>query len=180
MVRMFCVFVLCWLSASPVLADELSGPAMVTVSGKISNPNREALDAFHDIYFNIQDVEFSAATEFDLASLQALGMRSVSASYEDWPGKIDFEGPLLSDVLKQAGATGSIFSVKALDGYTVDVSREEIEKYPVVLAIKANGKFLGIGGRGPAWLIFPRDDYEDLAKEDDSKFVWAVYHIEVK
>ena len=166
--------------AATASAEPLNGPALITVSGAIAKTNRGPSDEFFDIYFNIQDVEFEEAAEFDRNRLEALGMQSIKASYEEWPGEMSFEGPLLSDLLNSIGANGNTVSVKALDGYTVEVPMADIKKYPVVLAIKANGKFLGIGGRGPAWLIFPRNDYEELAKEDDSNFVWAVYHIEVK
>ncbi|MEM9278952.1 MAG: hypothetical protein AAGA76_10280 [Pseudomonadota bacterium] len=169
---------LLWLV--PAHAEPSAGPAVLTVTGSISKPNRSAADEFADVFFSSHDVDFEKAAAFDLKALEALGMKTVRASYEDWPKTFTFEGPLLSDVLKAAGATGETLIVRALDGYAPELPMADTEKYPVILALKVDGEYLGLGDRGPSWVIYPRDDYPELAKEDDSKFVWSVYHIEVK
>ncbi len=164
----------------PAWSQAPTGPVIVTVSGEVSATNREAWDEFADAFFNTHDVEFEKARAFDLSMLEALGMKKLTVSYPEWPGKITFEGPLLSDILNEAGATGSNMVVRALDGYAPEIPMSDIEKYPVILALKANGEYLGLGDRGPAWLVYPRNDYPELAEEDDSKFVWSVYSIEVQ
>ena len=168
------------LFAFSATAQPLEGPVLITVSGNITNPNRGPVDEFHDAFFISQDVEFEKAKAFDLSSLKALGFHTVTATYEDWPGKLEFEGPLLKDVLDTAGAEGKVIAVKALDGYAPEIEMQDVEKYPVILALKVNGKYLGLGGRGPAWVVYPRDDFDVLKEEDDSKYVWSTYLIEVK
>ena len=58
----------------------------------------------------------------------------------------------------------------ALDGYAPELDLADLEKYPVILAIKKDGKYLGVGDRGPTWIIYPRNDYPELAEKDDAKF----------
>lgn len=156
------------------------GPTLITVGGDVSNPNRGPVDDFEDAYFNAQDISFDQAATFDLARLQSLGMKEITVSYPDWPKSFTFSGPLLSDVLKAAGAQGDTIAVTAIDGYAPEIPISDLETYPVILALKKDGKFLGVGGHGPAWVIYPRDDYPALADSDDSKYVWAVFYIDVR
>ncbi len=164
----------------PAEASDTVGPVILTVAGNIEETNRGPLDEFEDAYFNTQEVEFDKAYVFDLASLEDLGTRKIRTGYPDWPKSFEFEGPLLSDVLKAVGSRGTVISVRAIDGYASEIEVTELEKYPVILALKKDGKHLGIGSRGPLWVVFPRDDYPELAEQDDAKFVWAVYYIDVR
>ena len=50
----------------------------------------------------------------------------------------------------------------------------------MILALKGNGHYLDIGGRGPAWVIYPTDDYPELAARDDAKWVWSVFFIQIQ
>ncbi|MEM7067456.1 MAG: hypothetical protein AAF478_01125 [Pseudomonadota bacterium] len=161
-------------------AETSSGPAILTLSGDISNTNRAGTDEFNDAFFASHDVEFERAYTFDLSALEALGVHKVTVSHEDWPKAFTFEGPLLSDLLKTVGADGDTLIIRALDGYAPEIPSADAAKYPVILALKRDGNYLGLGGRGPVWLIYPRNDFPELKSEDDSKFVWSAYHIEVK
>ena len=163
-----------------VKAEEIEGPVLLTIAGKISKPNRGPADEFMDVFFGSQDVEFENARQFDFKTLKELGFKKLTVGYEDWPKKFEFEGPLLRDVLAAAGANGETIVVKAIDGYAPEIPLNELETYPVILALKVDGKFLGLGDRGPAWVIYPRDDFPELSDQDDSKFVWSTYYIEVK
>ena len=180
MFRIVSAFIISFLLLAPSAAEPVPGPVVLTVSGQITNPNRGPWDEFMDAFFGSHDVEFEKAAEFDINALEALGMKALNVSYPEWPRKFTFEGPLLSDVLKAAGANGSSMVVRALDGYAPEIPMADLEKYPVILALKADGRYLGLGNRGPAWLIYPRNDYPELAEEDDGKFVWSVYSIEVQ
>lgn len=64
----------------------------------------------------------------------------------------------------------------ALDGYATDIPLADLERYPVLPALKRDGRYLGIGGRGPAWIVYPREDYPALqAAKDDAGLAWAVF-----
>ncbi len=158
-----------------------SGPIVLTISGDIGASNRGALDKFADTIPAAQGLAFDRAMTFDLAALERLGMKSVKVKYDAWPAAYRFEGPLLKDVLAAAGVTeAKIVRPVALDGYTAEIPYADLTSYPVILALKKDGKWLGIGEAGPAWVIYPRDDFPALAKEDDAKWVWGVFHIQVE
>lgn len=156
------------------------GPVVLTVTGAISNPNRGPSDPFRDAFFAFHDMSFAEAAQFDRAMLEALGTRTVTTGYDTWPARFTFEGPLLRDVLAAAGAKGEVVRVFALDGYAAEIPMQTLESYPVILALKRAGEYLALGGRGPAWVIFPRDDYPALQSEDDSRWVWSVVRIHVE
>lgn len=157
------------------------GPVVLTIHGKIANSNRGALNDFEDAFFKFGNVSFDRAAQFDLAMLEKLGMKTLSVRYDTWPKAYKFEGPLLADVMTAAGATGKTIKVYALDGYGAEIPLAELQQYPVLLALKADGRYLGLGGRGPAWVVYPRDDkHPALKSHDDAKWVWSALRIEVE
>ncbi|PJI43822.1 molybdopterin-dependent oxidoreductase [Ferrovibrio sp.] len=171
------------ITASAQAADlaQPKGPVVLTIHGKIANTNRGALNDFEDAFFKFGSVSFDKAAQFDLAMLEKLGMTSLSVKYDTWPKAYKFEGPLLADVLKAAGATGKTIKVYALDGYGAEIPLAELQQYPVLLALKADGRYLGLGGRGPTWVVYPRDDkHPGLKSHDDAKWVWSALRIEVE
>ena len=169
-----------WILGGPAQTPgSPAGPVVLTVAGSIDNTNRGPVDPFADAFFKFHEIPFDRAIAFDLADLEALGMTKLKVRYPNWPGPSEFEGPLLRDVLAAAGATGTTVRVMALDGYAADIPVREISDFPVVLAIKRNGRYLGIGDRGPAWIIFPRGQYPVLAKQDDTKWVYSAFFLRV-
>lgn len=157
-----------------------TGPVVLTVHGNISNTNRGPLNEFEDAFFKFGNVGFDKAAQFDIAMLEKLGRKKLTVKYDTWPKAYTFEGPLLRDVLKAAGAKGKSVKVYALDGYGAEIPVTETQQYDVILAVKADGKYLGLGGRGPTWLVYPRDDkHPALKSQDDAKWVWSAIRIEV-
>ena len=172
------------LGAVAARAGELpppTGPVLLTVAGAVENANRGPVDPFADGFLVHNEIAFERAAEFDLAALESLGMHTLRAGYPNWPGVSTFEGPLLADVLKAAGANGSALRAVALDGYAADLAPGDLDKYPVILALKRDGKYLGLGGRGPTWVVYPREDFPELQQAaDDSGLAWAVFVILVE
>ncbi len=170
------------LAMAPLAATAQSGgptgPTIVTVSGAKVTPNRLAFDKFRDKLAGSKDLGFAKAHAFDLAMLEKLPQHAVVVSYPSWDGAPHrFEGPLLKDVLKAAGVTsGSVFPT-ALDGYAAEIPVAELDKYAAVLAVKMDGRYMGIGDVGPAWVMYPRDQHPELQAQDDAKWVWGVFLI---
>jgi hypothetical protein len=157
-----------------------TGPVIVTVTGAISHTNRGPFDENADIFFKNQQINFQRAAAFDLAMLEALGQRTVETDYPQGGPLHKFEGPLLRDVLKAAGADGRVVKVLAVDGYNQEIEMREIEQWPILLAVKQDGVYLAMGGFGPTRIIFPRRDVPALADRNDDKWVWAAVHIAVE
>lgn len=161
--------------------EPVDGPVLLTVHGAIENTNRGPLDPFHDVLLGFQGAEFEKAAVFDRRALLALDGGRIETTASGWPDRYAFEGPRLDVILAAVGATGATVSIVALDGYSVDLSMDDIRRYRPILALVRDGEPLAFGGRGPMWLIFPRDDFAELmAEEDDARWVWAVTRIEVK
>lgn len=166
----------------PLLSAGMShaadGAALLTVSGNVATTNRGPFDAFHDGYLNYHGHVFVRAFEFNAAALDALPQQEIVADAEPWPTMLAMSGPLLADVLSAAGATGKPLTVYAMDGYGAAMTPDQVAARPWVLATHAGGKALGIGGRGPLWLVYDTAARKATAQEE-AAWIWSVFHIVV-
>lgn len=157
-----------------------TGPTVLTVSGAITAGNRGPFDAFEDGFLNYHEKSFDAAYAFDRAMLEALPQHTVSAMVEGWPQPVEARGPRLRDVLTAAGAgpNATLFAT-ALDGYAAEFSAEELAAQDWILAIDVDGAPLGVGGRGPTWILYGTG--VDVASADaEAQWVWSVFLLEVE
>jgi len=165
------------LAAPAALAG---GPVVLTVTGAVEKANRGPVDAAEDKLFVFNDVDFAKAHEFDLDALAALPQAKARADFPMGGETVEFTGPLLADVLAAAGAAGDKLSVQAMDGYAIEVTRDELTERGAVVATARDGKPLGIGGFGPTQIVFPRADRAELAEMNDDWWIWQIYHIKVE
>lgn len=169
------------LLGGPSNADtKLGGTVLLTVTGEVMKPNRGGYDPATDKFFGYNEVDFSKAAQFDLDALEGLASVKVNADFPKGGQVYQFEGPLLVDVLKAAGAEGEMVTMQALDGYAVEVPIKELEAAGAVLALKRDGEAFGIGGFGPSQIVFPRVDRADLSDMPDDNWIWSIFHISVK
>ncbi|NIA69976.1 hypothetical protein HBA54_15335 [Pelagibius litoralis] len=157
-----------------------SGPVVLTVAGQVSKTNRPGFSAFEDGFLNYHEKSFGPAAEFDLAMLEALGMQKVEVSFDAWPSSYTFEGPWLKDVLTAAGASGRDITIVALDGFGSEISAEDIAAFDWIVGVKRDGRYLTIGQRGPLWVVYRRPDGKAPTAEDEQRWPWASFYIEVK
>ena len=163
--------------AGPALAE---GPVLLTVSGDVAAPNRGPVDPEQDKLFLFNEVRFEKAREFDLGELEKMPQATVHADFPKGGKEAIFTGPLLADVLGAAGAEGKTVTVRAMDGYAVEVPLEEMIEKGAVVALARDGRPLGIGGLGPTQIVFPRSERPELADMPDDWWIWQIYHIEVE
>jgi hypothetical protein len=172
---------LAWAGVSD--AAELGQPAgevVLTVAGAIGATNRGPYDDFEDGFFKHHERKFDKAAAFDLAMLEGLGMHEVTVTYDKWPRTFRFEGPWLKDVLAAAGAAGKDVSVLALDGFATEISAADVDAYDWIVAVKRDGRYLDIGQRGPTWIVYARRDGKPIGAEDEQRWPWAAFLIEVR
>ncbi|SEB90304.1 hypothetical protein SAMN05216452_3616 [Nitratireductor aquibiodomus] len=164
-------------AASPCLAES----TVLTVSGAIGKTNREAFDPFFDGFLKFHDKTFDKAYTFDWDALAALPQQTikVNADTEDWPRTLAMEGPLLRDVLATAEASGKTATLYALDGFGFEMGADKMASHDWILAMKVDGKPLGIGGFGPLWLVYDTGGRK-APEEEERSWVWSVFHIEVE
>lgn len=161
-------------------AEPAAGPVLVTVTGAIARTNRGPFDAFRDSFLKFHDRHFDKALGLDWAALSRLPQQAITANAEGWPAAVALAGPRLTDVLAAAGVSGRPVALFALDGYAVELSAEDLATRDWVLAIAADGEPLALGGRGPAWLAWDTADGVPATPEQEAKWAWSVFLIEVR
>jgi hypothetical protein len=166
-------------------AKALQGPVLLTVTGKISKPNRAAYDPVFDQMMGKQKIAFEKAHVFDFAALAALPATTINPTIEYDKKKHALRGPLLADVLKAAGAadTGKV-AMRAIDGYAPTITIADARKLGFIVATHLDGKPMPLGGLGPLWAVYEPDRFPEWAsKPIDQRFAncpWGLYHIDVQ
>lgn len=154
------------LGALPAAAGSLAapkGPVVLTVTGKIGVTNADG------------------AARFDMAMLAALPGRTTETETPWTKGVTRFEGPLGSALLEAVAATGTTLHVVALNDYAVDVPVEDLRKWPVILAIRKDGREIAVRDKGPIFVIYPFDQDASLYNEKIfARSAWQVKSIEVR
>lgn len=154
------------LGALPAAAGSLAapkGPVVLTVTGKIGVTNADG------------------AARFDMAMLAALPGRTTETETPWTKGVTRFEGPLGSALLEAVAATGTTLHVVALNDYAVDVPVEDLHKWPVILAIRKDGREIAVRDKGPIFVIYPFDQDASLYNEKIfARSAWQVKSIEVR
>jgi hypothetical protein len=168
-------------------AASARGPVMLTVTGAIKGSNRGPLDPALDQMMHKQQVNFNSAYTFDFAELLRLRARSIRPTLEYDAKRHQLRGPLLADVLAQAGAPGGDqvkVVLRAVDGYAVAITLGEARKQGFIVATHLDGQPMPLGGLGPLWAVYDADQVPEMAaKPLVQRFgacPWALYHIEVQ
>lgn len=146
--------------ASNVLAETLSTPTgniILTVSGNITNTNNEG------------------QAEFDRDMLEALGMTEYETETHWTENRQLFEGVLGSKILEAVGATGDTLTAVALNDYSTQIPLTDFADYPVLIALKQNGKYMRVRDKGPLWIIYPWEQFPELDTNDTRrKWIWQL------
>jgi hypothetical protein len=109
-----------------------------------------------------------------------LPQRELTEQPTSFPAAINFKGPLLSDVLKLAGATGGDLTLTAADDYKVDITADEMKKYDPILAIEKDGVQMAPDDFGPFFVMWPFKEKPEIDNElFQGKAIWTVVKIEV-
>jgi hypothetical protein len=172
---------------APAAGPRPQGPSLLTITGAIGRGNRGALDPALDQMMHKQKLAFARAYAMDFGMLAALPARSIRPTLE-YDGKAHaLRGPLLTDVLAQAGARpGDAAKVvlRAVDGYAAALELRQIKAWNMIVATHLDGKPMPLGGLGPLWAVYDADRVPEMAarpvNERFGACPWALYHIEVQ
>jgi hypothetical protein len=167
-------------------AAKAKSPTLLTVTGAIGKGNRGPMDTALDQMMAKQKIGFDRAHTFDFGALMALPAVAIKPTLEYDKKVHTLKGPLLSDVLKAAGANpadGITLTMRAVDGYSPTITMADVRKYRFVVATHLDGRPMPLGGLGPLWAIYDADRFPDMAaKKVTERFAlcpWALYHIDV-
>jgi hypothetical protein len=157
------------------------GAVVMTIAGNIAIANRGAFDPKRDGFLKYHERKFDKAAAFDRAMLEALGTHSATIQFDGWgAAPITFSGPRLKDVLAAVGWTGRQITTLALDGFGTKISRADIDAFDWIQATRTNGKPLGIGQRGPLWLVFDPPGDRAATTEEEGRWPWAIFFIQAE
>ena len=174
--------VLTWGLAMPptAIGSDLGapvGPVVLTVAGNIANSNRPPYRDRLDVFFRYHERTFDTAFAFDRAMLEGLGVTEIRIEHKGWGGAMTVSGPRLADVLRTAGWRGGPLATLALDGFETRMSRADVDAHDWVLATRAEGRPLGIGERGPLWLVYDPPGDRPATDEEADTWPWALFLI---
>jgi hypothetical protein len=173
------VIIGCSAAAGAELAAP-KGPVVLTVIGAIANANRGPSDPAVDRFLDHHEQKFEAAAAFDLQMLEGLGMESRSFVLKGLPGVQKLEGPPLAEILEAVGAQSGKVSLLALDGFAVELDAKDVEAHDWLVGVKRNGDYLGIGGFGPAWVVFsPAAADQVVTDEENETWPYQVFLLRV-
>lgn len=156
----------------------LALPTFVVAEPKLAVPSGEVI---LEISGNIQVTNVDGEAHFDRQMIEALPTQTIVTTNHVVSSPTSFKGPLLSAFLDKLGAEGETVIVTALDDYSAEIRRSDIDKYGVILATHEDGKVMTIDDRGPFFVVFPFDDYKEIRQDlYYNMSVWQVSSIEVE
>jgi hypothetical protein len=153
---------LCALPAAWAL-DKPAGAPVLTLSGKISATNADK------------------KAVFDAAMLAALPQHSFTTSTPWYKAPVKFTGPLLSDVLRAAKASGTTLRAVALNDYKVAIPAEDATRFKVIVARLIDDKPIPVREKGPLFVVYPFDSDSELrTTKYYDRSIWQLKAIEVE
>jgi hypothetical protein len=163
------------------------GPALLTVTGAITKSNRGPLDPVLDQMMHKQQLAFSKAYAFDYAALLHLAPQTIRPTLEYDARPHTLRGPLLLDVLAEAGAKvgdKTVLVLRAVDGYNVELTGAQARARRFIVATHIDGNPMPLGGLGPLWAVYDADRVPEMAAlplaQRFAACPWALYHVEVR
>jgi len=121
------------------------------------------------------------AARLDRAMLADLPSATLETETVVTDGVHTFEGVLMRDILGLVGAEGETVSARALNDYVIDIPMADFERFDVLAATVMDGERLTPRDKGPIWIVYPRNDFEELRDiRYDYRWVWQLEHLEVK
>lgn len=169
--------------ATPAIADlsTPTGQTILTLGGAISETNRGPATTDDLSVLAKMDLSFDKGAAFDLEMLAALPQTTIET---DMPGDdtraATFTGPLLTDVMEAVGATGKSAFPMALDGYSIEITWDDMTSNGPILATHLNGTPLGIGTLGPTMTVYPKLADADAYEAALARQVWATFYIDIE
>ncbi len=131
---------------------------------------------------DIEHVNVGDEAHLDRRSLERLPERNLETHTSVTDGPQRFEGVLVRDLLEALGAprSGEV-RARALNDYLIDIPIQDFHDYDVIVAHTQDGQRLTPRDKGPLWIVYPRDDHEELVDiRYDYRWVWQLERLDVR
>jgi hypothetical protein len=159
---------------------EIVTPSSLAPGSAIPAPATEPVVTFSG---DIGTTNVGATLTLDMPTLERLGLVTYSIDDPWRKERTVYTGVLVSDVLKAVAAPSSATSLHmtAMDDYEVDLPIAMVKKYPILLATRADGKYMSIDDGGPTRIIYPYDTSPELdALATKDQLIWSIKSLEVR
>ena len=140
-----------------------------------------SISVAQDIHYSVDNGTGSNTIYED--QIMALPMHEVATSTSVTEGVQQFEGVLMRDLLALMArhVPSETVVVGALNDYEVEIPMEDFIRFDVILAHSMNGTRLTPRDKGPWWIIYPRDDHEELQDiRYDTRWVWQLNRLDIR
>lgn len=118
---------------------------------------------------------------FDREMLLQLERHELTTHTSVTDGPQHFSGFLMRDLLALVGAEGETATAHALNDYVVDIPLRDFEEFDVLVAMEMNGERLTARDKGPLWIVYPRDDVDELQDiRFDYRWVWHLDSLKIQ
>ena len=117
---------------------------------------------------------------FDLDALEKLGLIRYTSKNIWYDKPVTYEGVLGSKLLDFIGVPPGATKMKmrALNDYVVKIPIEDFRRWPVMLALKLNGKYMSVREKGPIWVVYPNHLHPELdSRSYQGKWIWQLMEI---
>ena len=155
---------ICLLGGNPgnAFADTSSGsPVLLTIRGNIEGPADKVV-------------------ELDRETLTSFESTSIIATVPWLKSPTQFTGVRINTLLKSIGAKSNHFEAIAADDYNFTLRDLDFDKYPIIIAYEKDGEPLDARKLGPLLIMFPFDDFPELATErNQASAVWHLVEMKI-
>jgi hypothetical protein len=155
-------------------------PASIPPGSALPQPVTETALSFSG---SIGTTNVGTTLTLDMPTLERLGLVTYSIDDPWRKARTAYTGVLVSDVLTAIAVPASATSLHmvAMDDYEVDLPIATVQKYPILLATRADGQYMSVEDGGPTRIIYPYDtspELDPLATKD--QLIWSIKSFEVR
>jgi hypothetical protein len=142
-----------------------------------SEQGKAILTVFGDFKKNTNGL----GVQFNRKMLMSFKQVTITTNTPWTTGMNNFKGPTIEDVLNSLGAKGTELIATALNGYKISIPISDIKKYSVIIALKRNDLVLSVRQKGPGWVIYPWDKFQELKTNVYyTRSIWQLKSLEVR
>lgn len=120
----------------------------------------------------------AAAVALSLEEIEAMGPASMTTTtpWHDVPTR--FDGVLAASLVDKLAPGAKILEMTALNDYRVVVEVSDLRRYSAMIVTRVGGEPMKVRDRGPLWLLYPFDRYEEVRTPDYvARMIWQLKEI---
>lgn len=177
------VLLLLLLSVSNVSASRHQGIEVVSAGTlKVGNPIPPPKgEVILTIRGSTSKSARSGVLKFDRAGFEAIGTIRYTSKNRWYDKPLTYEGVLGSRLMKIIGVPkgAKFLLLRALNDYAVRIPVSDFSRWPVMFALKLDGKYMTVREKGPIWVVYPNHLYPELGRQPHiTKWIWQLRDIE--